>query len=68
VKTEFECPLCGLEISFVVTPGTDPARRWSLPFSDPGEGSDIDGPDNCPECGREITERDKEKMIMEATP
>lgn len=64
-----KCENCGLEIDFVVTPST-PApfaqNHDSLAFSDPGDGGDVDGPDNCPECGRKITEDERQELITKA--
>ena len=36
-------------------------------YSDPSEGVDVDGPDNCPACGLAIKESDKENLIEQAS-
>jgi len=63
---EYECTNCGEEISFEFTPGRSApvcSNHDSPAFSDPGDGPECDGPENCSACGAGI---DIEKVIEQA--
>jgi hypothetical protein len=66
MKYTYVCPECGHENEGDFTPGR-PAPVCSNPsspaFSDPGDGAEWDGPENCDKCGEEI---DMDKVIEKA--
>lgn len=63
MKFTYICGQCGEEIELDVTPPR-PApfcqNHDSPAFSDPGDPGEVDGPDECPECGHAV---DREKVL-----
>jgi hypothetical protein len=65
---EYACPRCDARLTFTVTPGTP--RRESQDhdaeaFSDPGEGAEIKGPEQCA-CGRWLRSGDYDQILQAA--
>lgn len=61
---------CEVDIDVAYSPGYSPSptsttSRDSAAFSDPGSPDDIDTPDECPVCGYEITDRDRDRWCDE---
>lgn len=64
------CPECEAEVGVSFYPGYSPSptsttSRDSAAFSDPGGTDEIDTPDECPECGYEITDKDRDRWCEE---